>query len=267
MERPGAPNFKPQSRTGGSVERRRLQNRRAQHSYRLREAAKAKQDKCIITPALMQHGRFVPSQPPRSVAEPRLPCGAHFASAHNSILSADHRLLTLVHNNIIRGLIANANLFSYSWNTICQDDSLSSFCGGKSPSQLALPASLQPTDLQQRELHHPWLDLIPFPRFRDNVLRKLAFSTEWDETELCEDLTGAGRLQLSCSRPGFMVWGEDSWDARNWEVTEEFAHKWHGVLDGCWGLVVSSNAWRKKRGEAQLCINPLTTTSSSRLSA
>ncbi|PTB65044.1 hypothetical protein BBK36DRAFT_1121776, partial [Trichoderma citrinoviride] len=123
-----------------------------------------------------------------------------------------------------------------------------------------LPMNLQPTDLQQREIHHPWLDLIPFPRFRDNVLQKLACASEdWDfETELCEDLTGAGRLQLSCSRPGFMIWGENSWDTRNWEVTEEFAHKWHDVLDGCWDLIASSNTWRKKRGEAQLFVKSAT---------
>ncbi|KAL7815566.1 hypothetical protein V8C26DRAFT_420992 [Trichoderma gracile] len=266
MEGPSVPDTKPRQRTARSVERRRLQNRRAQHNYRLREAAKAKRDKQIIRAAPIHRDRFVLSQPPRSISEPRLPCGASFSFASDSILSADHRLITLVHNNIIRGLVANASLLSYPWSTVCQDDSLSSFSSDKAPTRLSLLSNLLPTELQQRECHHPWLDLIPFPRFRDNVLHKLACSTDWDETELCEDLTGVGKLQLSCSRPGLMIWGENSWDAHNWEATDEFAHKWHDVLDGCWDLIASSNTWRKKRGEALLRFKASRTIPSSSLS-
>lgn len=217
-------------------------------------------------PVPTRHDRFILCHEPGSASEPRLPCGAYFSSASNSILSADYRLLTLVHNNIIRGLVANATLLSYPWNTVCQDDSLSSFSTDKAPSQSSLPFNLQPTELQQKESHHPWLDLIPFPRFRDNVLHKLACSKEWDETELCEDLTGVGKFQLSCSRPGLMIWGENSWDAHNWEVTDEFAHKWHDVLDGCWDLIASSNVWRKRRGEALLHFKASTTIPSFSLS-
>lgn len=101
-------------------------------------------------------------------------------------------------------------------------------------------------------IHHPWIDLIPSGKFRENVL--LAIETSWadnpdKETELCEDLTGAGRLQLSCHRPGMMIWGENAWDVRNWEITEEFANKWVDILDGCRDLIEASDYWKGSRGE------------------
>lgn len=236
----------------------------------LREAAKAKQNKHATETVpirqdklpLLESAHKPSFKTQERATVPPLPCGAHFASTRHLILSTDHQLLTLVHNNIVRGLIANASLLSYPWSTICQDESLSGFCPHTSNQELStthsssLPSSLQPTTLQYKETHHPWLDLIPSPRFRDNILRKLATaSQEWDfETELCEDLTGTGRLQLSCSRPGFMVWGENSWDACNWEVTEEFAQKWPDLIRECHDLIVSTNEWRKKRGEAALLL-------------
>ncbi|KAL7905309.1 hypothetical protein GGI35DRAFT_144020 [Trichoderma velutinum] len=281
MKKPNTPEAAtPQSHTLDSVERRRLQNRRAQYNYRLREAAKAKQDKRITKAAPVRRGKFLllrPTQESFPVAKelptPPLLCGAYFVSARNLLLSADHRLLTLVHNNIIRGLTANASLLNYPWSTVCQDDALSSFSPPNpnldlSITQSHVPVSLHPTSLQYEETHHPWLDLIPSPRFRDNLLRRLATaSPEWDfETELCEDVTGVGHLQLGCSRPGFMIWGENSWDVHNWEVTEEFAQKWHDLIDGCRDLIVSTNEWRKKRGEAPLRIKRSITTSSAKIS-
>ncbi|KAM6478675.1 hypothetical protein HDV62DRAFT_184853 [Trichoderma sp. SZMC 28011] len=280
MKRPNSPEAKPQSHTLDSAERRRLQNRRSQHNYRLREAAKAKQDKRITKAASVRRGKFLLLKPTKESSPvtkerqtPPLPCGAYFVSARNLLLPADHRLLTLVHNNIIRGLAANASLLNYPWSTVCQDDALSSF----SPptlnldlpvTQSPLPLNLHPTPLQYKETHHPWLDLIPSPQFRDNLLRRLATaSPEWDfETELCEDVTGVGRLQLSCSRPGFMIWGENSWDAHNWEVTEEFIQKWHDLIDGCGDLIASTNEWRKNRGEAPLHLKHSITTTSPELS-
>ncbi|KAL6802807.1 hypothetical protein GGI42DRAFT_32888 [Trichoderma sp. SZMC 28013] len=281
MKKPNPPEAKPQSHTLDPAEKRRLQNRQAQHNYRLREAAKAKQDKRITKAVSARRGRFLllkPAQESFPVNEERqtapLPCGAYFVSARNLLLSADHRLLTLVHNNIIRGLTANASLLNYPWSTICQDDALSNFSPPTpnldlSTTQSHLPVNLYPTSLQYEETHHPWLDLIPSPQFRDNLLRILATaSPEWNfETELCEDVTGVGRLQLSCSRPGFMVWGENSWDAHNWEVTEEFAQKWHDLMDGCYDLIASTNEWRQKRGEAPLHIKHSITTSSTKLSS
>ncbi|KAK0761881.1 hypothetical protein N5P37_004680, partial [Trichoderma harzianum] len=278
MKRPNLTEAKPQSNTLDSVEKRRLQNRRAQHNYRLREAAKAKQDKRITKAVSARRSKFLllkPTQDSVSVTKehqtPPLPCGAYFVSARNLLLSADHRLLTLVHNNIIRGLAANASLLNYPWSTVCQDDALSSF-SPPTPNldlpitQSSLPVNLHPTSLQYEETHHPWLDLIPSPQFRDNLLRRLATpSPEWDfETELCEDVTGVGRLQLSCSRPGFMIWGENSWDAHNWEVTEEFAQKWHDLMNGCCDLITSTNEWRKKRGEAPLHIKHSITVTSTK---
>ncbi|PKK43139.1 hypothetical protein CI102_13571 [Trichoderma harzianum] len=184
MKKPNSPEAKPQPHALDPAEKRRLQNRRAQHNYRRREAAKAKQDKRITKAVSARRGKFLLLKPTKESfpvtkerQTPPLPCGAYFVSARNLLLSADHRLLTLVHNNIIRGLAANASLLNYPWSTVCQDDALSNFSPPPpnldlSITQPSLPVNLHPTPLQYEETHHPWLDLIPSPQFRDNLLRR-----------------------------------------------------------------------------------------------
>ncbi|KAL2201790.1 hypothetical protein CC79DRAFT_1281716 [Sarocladium strictum] len=177
-------------------------------------------------------------------------------NAARLILSRD-QLLIVAHNNIIRGLVTIANLMELPWSSICQDDVTSPFCSQIDAVQGAFVSScsaLQPSRAQRRIQHHPWLDLIPFIAFRDNVLaaiEKLWAKQPNRETELCEDLTGAGELALRTGRPGMMVW-DDPWDACSWEVSEEFAQKWPQMLVGCHDLVTASNCWRRSRGEPTL---------------
>ncbi|KAH8808748.1 hypothetical protein F5884DRAFT_380813 [Xylogone sp. PMI_703] len=145
--------------------------------------------------------------------------------------------------------MSNIQYMGQPFSFICQEDSVSTFSHSMSADYSHIPASLRPTVLQRNITHHPWIDVIPSPQFRDNILQA---SLEWlddpKETELCEDITGVGALQVSCIRPGMLVWG-DSWDSYHWEVTEEFATKWSGLLKNCHDIIESTNHWRSARGE------------------
>ncbi|KAF0321833.1 aryl-alcohol dehydrogenase [Colletotrichum asianum] len=64
--------------------------------------------------------------------------------------------------------------------------------------------SLRPTDLQRRILHHPWIDLFPFPIFRDNVLLAME-SGSVDDDQLCADILEVKDEDLA-GRPSLIVW-------------------------------------------------------------
>ncbi|KAL4872811.1 hypothetical protein BDV12DRAFT_126603 [Aspergillus spectabilis] len=84
---------------------------------------------------------------------------------------ADH-LLTLAKLNVFRAFVRSIAVLGYTreWMT---DNALSRFSiSGPHPASLPaeknIPASLRPTELQQTQPHHPWLDFFPFARLRDN---------------------------------------------------------------------------------------------------
>ncbi|KAM3437933.1 hypothetical protein NHJ13734_004396 [Beauveria thailandica] len=100
------------------------------------------------------------------------------------------------------------------------------------------PASLTPTPLQLRIPHHPWIDLLPLPRMRDNWLLAIYVQerlTEEDEVRLWDDLVewdgGGSGGSGSGGDASLVVWGEPS-DPRSWEATVPFLRKWGRLLDG-----------------------------------
>lgn len=109
------------------------------------------------------------------------------------------------------------------------------------------PANLQPTALQLLVDHHPWVDCFPWPQLRDNLLKAFEHPQLCDEDELCHDT-----CDLSDERVSMLsIWGAPE-DPSNWEVTDEFLHKWAWLLNGCGEVLVSTNYWRVKRGEAPI---------------
>ncbi|KAJ3579314.1 hypothetical protein NPX13_g1256 [Xylaria arbuscula] len=157
----------------------------------------------------------------------------------------------LVQFNFVRALMTNAAVLGITSSQL-GDEAISYFYAtGTRPSTVdtkveKLPSSLQPTDLQRATLHHPWFDLIPVPRMRDNLFRHGV--EDLDEDDLCCTLGGFGKHKDS----GFVIWG-NSWDVSSWEVTEEFSRSpWGWVIEGCCELRQSTNQWRAKRGEAPL---------------
>lgn len=167
---------------------------------------------------------------------------------------ADH-LLRLIQLNVINSLTRNSDILGLQvdW-LVCS--SLSPFglpatyyTNTSSPSLPACPANLSPTALQQRVPHHPWVDLLPLPRMRDNFLIALSqVLTHDEEQHLWDDLIESGGEK---SWTGMIVWGEP-WDPRNWEVTWPFLRTWGWLLQGCEEVVNSTNYWRRKRGQRNI---------------
>lgn len=163
---------------------------------------------------------------------------------------ADHHL-KLIQLNIINGFTRNAAAlgFNFDW-LICE--SISPFSrDGQSPKPgraraASVPSSLMPTSMQLRTKHHPWLDLFPLPKMRDNLLIAASIITAEDEQRLFEDVmeSGGGRNEWA----GLVVWGEP-WDPQSWEISVPFLQKWGWLLRGCPEIIVSTNHWRGQRGE------------------
>jgi hypothetical protein len=156
-------------------------------------------------------------------------------------------LLGLVQLNYLRALIANIDVLGLKAADM-HDDAISPFCtsGAWEHAGRQLPSSLRPTILQSTLPHHPWLDLLPSSKFRDNLI--LAEDT-YDDVELCHDMCG---YQTSIEKhTGVIVW-KDPWDPLGWELTETFYKKWSWALQDCWDLFQSTNSWRMKRGEKPL---------------
>ncbi|KAJ5664191.1 hypothetical protein N7507_004922 [Penicillium longicatenatum] len=162
--------------------------------------------------------------------------------------SADH-LLTLVKLNVFRAFERNISALGYtrSWMT---DDAISRFsiCGpAQNDLPQSLPAGLQPTALQKSSAHHPWLDFFPFAHMRDELIRN---EESLDDSQLCRDLMGFWTMPTE-GENCMIVWG-DPWEPMNWEITETFLQKWSYLVKTCPEIIWSSNYWRRRRGEPKL---------------
>jgi hypothetical protein len=132
---------------------------------------------------------------------------------------------------------------------MCIEEAISPFnINGPCSADYNPPKSLEPTEVQKTVLHHPWLDIFPFPKFRDNVI--LAADAELlDDGELCEDVSEINWENVE--KPSLIGWGDssvpDSWEASPW-----FLRKWGWLLQGCPELIETTNRWRQSRGEKLL---------------
>lgn len=168
-------------------------------------------------------------------------------------------LLHLIQFNFIKALVQNMAVLGLSSEQMDDDDATSPFnvLGPWQAEQdynnnfeASLPPGLRATAIQRSVPHHPWLDLLPSPQMRDNLI--LA-GESYDEMQLCLDMKGHGRVHPD--HTGIIVW-RDPWDAEGWEVTESFAKSWGWVLGGCWDLGHSTNSWRARRNERPLFCSP-----------
>ncbi|KAF2803602.1 uncharacterized protein BDZ99DRAFT_576080 [Mytilinidion resinicola] len=110
-------------------------------------------------------------------------------------------------------------------------------------------SDLAPTPLQRSYPHGMYLDLIPFPVFRDRVITMLSMDPPaFDESELKHDIEADGLLvwgvaQGTRDRSATLVR-----DRRNWECSKWFFEKWKLLVNGS-GLEEQSRWWRRMRGD------------------
>ncbi len=134
----------------------------------------------------------------------------------------------------LSALVANANILQIRCGPPYE-------LGVRISSSSETPATLSPTELQSRLPHFPYVDLIPFPSMRDQLLKS---SQSIDRDEIWLDL----------AMGGFSVWGITPWDKRGWEVHVDFAKKWWWLMTD--EVLDESNFWRLQRGEEKLSISP-----------
>ena len=158
-------------------------------------------------------------------------------------------LPSLIQFNTTRALVINARIMGIASEFMLPESRSRLTCNGiNGPAFNSLPPSLHPTLLQRTQGHHPWVDILPCPKVRDNLLLYEEF---YDKGELCRDLRG---FQIvPDARGGMIAWG-DPWEPQNWEITEAFAMKWPWVVRDCFELLASTNRWRAIRGESPLTL-------------
>lgn len=165
-------------------------------------------------------------------------------------ISADH-LLPLIEYNLFRAISTNVLILGRSHHSGSPCRFSGSFPIFPNPYQgVGIPSSLKPTPLQQSTTYPDWIDLLPSPRMRDNVIRTQDL---FASSELCTDLLGGLMGMQNDIHSGLLVWS-DPWESNGWEVTEGFIRKWGFLVQGCTDLFESTNRWRDIRGEKRLIL-------------
>ncbi len=163
-------------------------------------------------------------------------------------LSPDHKLITLVQYNALRGMQTNVMILSLQ-HELSLDCDLALRVPALPYSIHERPPNLAPTLLQQTVPYPRWIDIVPHPQLRDNLI---LFHGQFDEDDLCDDLVGGlydGYDDVELR--GMMIWGEP-WAEDGWEISEGFMRKWGFLLTGCDSLLKATNRWRELRGERRL---------------
>ena len=120
-----------------------------------------------------------------------------------------------------------------------------------------LKPDLRPSREQIMIQHHPYIDIIPFPTLRKNLI---THQQDFDEDEVFHDMltglvcwggAGMGRRDRDISTGNAST--GTPWDVRSWEARLWFLEKywtWLGGEDG--ELVRQSEWWRSMRGDDRL---------------
>ncbi|KAI1060925.1 hypothetical protein LB507_010037 [Fusarium sp. FIESC RH6] len=205
------------------------------------------------------------------------------ASASQLACPLSDHLLYLINYNAFRGLFFNKVTLSKLVDHFAvgpdRTEKLNIMLGLKKDAICValgqdMSPHLQPTQLQSEIVHPNWIDLVPIPRMRDNlIMSQDRFNHRLFVNDvignLLEDVMinkygeGTGprsRLKLkgkssdfASDRSGMIVWGEPH-RMENWEVTSEFLQRWGWAMEGCHELMRATNQWRAVRGEAPLML-------------
>ncbi|KAF5597158.1 hypothetical protein FPCIR_3794 [Fusarium pseudocircinatum] len=192
------------------------------------------------------------------------------------------QLLYLINYNAFRGLFQNKVTLSQVTDHLVLEDGrtekLDVMVGLKRDAicvetGMDVPPHLRPTALQSTRAHATWIDFIPFPKMRDNLITHHdRFNHRLLVTDIIGDLledimfnkygegTGPrGRGLVSRGKPsdyasdrrGLIIWGEP-YRVESWEATPQFLERWGWAVEGCPELMMATNHWRASRGEVPL---------------
>ncbi|KAF3935805.1 hypothetical protein ABW19_dt0204586 [Dactylella cylindrospora] len=257
--------------------RRKLQNRLNQRAYRrrkmLEKAEKIKNTKTVLETMTSPASTSQSSNGPMSfntVDDQILPLQSAMMRADNTVhpifrrgsqciivtdpknngyrlryippkIAPDNLLLSLIHYNVIRAFLSNLQYFNIPLAALMSDEVLSPFCTSSTVPE-NLPTALQPTPMQMLYPHHPYIDLFPCPKARDNMIMMMTRDKDAVEEAVCDDLC------CTEGESGLVVWGPPE-RIESWEITPHFAGKWSWLVKGCFELQRATNKWREARGD------------------
>lgn len=164
-------------------------------------------------------------------------------------------MLQMSRFSFFAAFFANFSSLGFDFSLFLDENSLSPICGQDfKPENGDIPTSLRPLPIQSTIPHHPYIDSLPFPTFRQRALMALSTTPPLlDEDDLCHDLMLNDGLVCwgssnSSSRSSGTPWDDHSWEAKGW-----FLRKWHWLVGGPSGeLWRSSQWWASQRGEKLL---------------
>lgn len=108
-----------------------------------------------------------------------------------------------------------------------------------------IPPDLYPTPSQTHFTHHPFIDLIPFPWFRDRVIALGSLDPPaFSRAGLKVDILNGG---LTCWKSRARCMGQP-WDRRSWEVAAWFLEKWGWLIEEKGWVEEQSRWWKGLRG-------------------
>jgi hypothetical protein len=157
----------------------------------------------------------------------------------------------LRHHAIHQTYDQNARAIGLTLETIMRPDCTSPFNVSSStatalPPGSFIPPDLRPTSYQICFPHHPFIDLIPFPWFRDRVIALSSLHPPpLDRLQLKKDILSEG---LICWKSRARSGGQP-WDRRSWEVAPWFLEKWGWLIEEQGQVENQSRWWRELRGE------------------
>ncbi|KAI5461816.1 hypothetical protein BGZ63DRAFT_509390 [Mariannaea sp. PMI_226] len=276
-------------------ERRKRQNRINQRAKRQRKRIREAQEYEAKLESTCGAGHATLS---KSVDQLRTTqwAGHHMAGSPTYFpLTRDTELLHVISFNVSRAILTNYFIICSiplltprfcSVNRVFSLPSLqdtASISASETAVFITLPPCLMPTKIQQEVPHAGWVDLIPSPRMRDNLilalekchidedafmmdllgeaLHTVCFGGEREDDENLSETTGNDNPTTSTpeedgpgGEPGLISWS-DPWEVTGWEVTGLFAKKWGFLLEGCQDIVRATNSWREVRDEDPITIS------------
>ena len=124
-----------------------------------------------------------------------------------------HLPSTAIAQNFLSALFDNGDMLGIACGT--------SFPCKSKPQGPHVPASLQPTLLQLSTVHWQWIDRLPFPEARDEMIIQ---SGNFEEEAFLKDIFNMQTFELSP--------GAKPWDPSAYSIAPEFQRKWGWLFPG-----------------------------------
>jgi hypothetical protein len=156
--------------------------------------------------------------------------------------------------SFISAMMNNASLLGLTVDEISSDDADSPFYSARlvqNPTSDGVQGhaanvkqDLRPTRNQMTYSHHPFIDTLPFPTFRERVIASLQANPPiLDQKELRHDLQNDGLICWGSSLGAGVGNSGAPWDVRSWEARPWFMKKWWMLTGGADAEMYQQTRW------------------------